>query len=251
MIARNSTSVCVSGLEWIKMVQDSSTASSQEKANLWAVLLQLFQHPMDAFIMRWNWKAGALSIILRAPIYVVTTLKYGAQAATRAGLAEALFSAGAAGVYAALTQAIRYAEPQAAVAVLLLAILPAITLAFDALFHHAIGTPNLPAGVLVSLVVSILSSAFNWYSMRRCTLLVGARSRTFSADIAVLPILIGGFLLTPFVVLVRTLKTLCTAGVGEWLCRSKPSTSLITGTSASPFQEIQPRSCKRLRMVIL
>ena len=197
------------------MDQPSSAAPSQERANVWTVLRRLFRHPADSFITGWNWKAGALSIILRAPIYVATTFKFGAQAATRAGMVEALFSAGAAGIYAALTQAIRYAEPEAVVAVLLLAILPAITLVFDALFHHAMGTPNLRAGVLVSLVVSILSSGFNWYSMRRGTLLVGPRSRTFSSDIAALPILIGRFILTPFMLLVRALKTLCMAGIGD------------------------------------
>src|SRR5215813_7675821 len=171
-------------LDWMNIYQmntdqPSTAPFSRDRASVWTVVGQLFRHPVDSFIAGWNWKAGALSIILRAPIYVATTFKFGAQAATRAGLVEALFSAGAAGVYAALTQAIRYAEPEAVVAILLLAILPGITLALDASFHHFMGTPNLRAGVLASLVVSILSSGFNWYSMRRGTLLVGPNRERF------------------------------------------------------------------------
>ena len=215
LIVQLATRPCIGHLDWMNMDQPSSLASSQEVANVWTVLRQLFRHPLHSFIAGWNWKAGGLSIILRAPIYVATTFKFGLPAATRAAMVEALFSAGAAGIYAALTQAIRHAEPEAVVAVLLLAILPAVTLLCDALFHRAMGTPNLRAGILASLVVSILSSGFNWYSMRRGTLLVGPRSRTFSSDIAALPILIGRFILTPCTLLVRALKTLCMAGIGD------------------------------------
>ncbi|MGA9389143.1 MAG: hypothetical protein WBV69_01730 [Candidatus Sulfotelmatobacter sp.] len=188
-----------------------SSVDQDQSSRVWSVLGQLLRHPVHSFVICWNWKAGALSIILRAPVYVITTLKYGWQAATLAGIVEALFSAAAAGVYAALTEAIRYAEPQYLVALLLLAVLPAITLCFDALVHYIMHTPNLVVGVTASLVVSIVSSAFNWYSMRRGTLLVGRAARSFTSDILALPLLIAKFLGEPVAFLWRTVKELCTA----------------------------------------
>jgi hypothetical protein len=192
-----------------------SGLQTKDRPYVWDVMRQLLRHPVHSFITCWNWKAAALSIILRAPIYVATTFKYGWRVTTTAAAVEAVFSSGAAGVYAALTQAIRYATPEGVVALLLLVALPAVTLVLDALFHYVMGTPNLAAGVIVSLVVSVLSSGFNWYSMRRGTLLVGEKARPFGSDLASLPLLIARFVLEPFIFLWRNLKFLCAPAVGE------------------------------------
>jgi hypothetical protein len=190
-------------------------AEGNGRPHVWSVVRQLLRHPIHSFITCWNWKAGALSIILRVPIYVGTTFKYGLRATALAGAVEAVFSCGAAGVYAALTQAIRYAEPETVVGFLLLVVLPAITLVFDGLFHYLMRTPNLATGILVSFIVSVLSSAFNWYSMRRGTLIIGQKAPSFSSDIALLPLLIARFVAEPFIYLWRTLKLLCVPATGE------------------------------------
>jgi hypothetical protein len=101
------------------------------------------------------------------------------------------------------------------VAILLLVILPAIALVLDGTLHYVMRTPNLVAGVSVSLAVSVLSSAFNWYSMRRGTLLVGPKARSFASDVAALPLLIARFVLEPFILLWRTLRTVCVFEVRE------------------------------------
>jgi hypothetical protein len=191
------------------------SADLVDRPGVWSVVRKLLRHPVHSFITCWNWKAGALSVILRAPVYVATTFRHGWEAATLAGAAEAAFSAAAAGVYAAFTEAVRYSEPQFVVGLLLLVVLPAITLALDALLHYLVRTTNLVAGVAVSLVVSVLSSAFNWYSMRRGTLLIGPKARPFTSDVASLPILIARFLSEPFVLLWRALRLLCAPTVEE------------------------------------
>jgi hypothetical protein len=177
--------------------------------DLRVVLRELLLHPVRSFVSCWNWKAAILSCILRVPIYVATTFKFGWRAITVAGLVEAMFAACVAGVYAALTQAIRYAEPQSMVGAILLIALPGITLAFDALIHYVMQTPNLAMGILVSLVVSVLSSAFNWYSMRRGTLLMGPASHSFGRDLVALPVLIARFVAEPVIQLRRIMKTMC------------------------------------------
>lgn len=189
-----------------------AAVDSNDRPHVRSVVRQLLQRPVYSFVRCWNWKAAALSCILRTPVYVITTFRHGWQAVTLAAVVEAGFSAGAAGVYAAFTEAVRYAEPEYAVALLLLVILPSVTLVLDALIHYVTRTPNLLAGVLLSLAVTIVSSAFNWYSMRRGTLLVGPGGRSFSSDLASLPMLIARFIAEPFIALWRNRKMVRATG---------------------------------------
>ncbi len=189
----------------------ASTAEFNEPPRVGPILRELMRHPVRSFVEGWNWKAAVLSAILRVPIYVITTIRNGWEAAALAGLVEALFTTGAAGVYAAFTEAIRYAQPQSVVGFLLLVVLPAIMVTLDALVHYVMRTPHLVAGVSVSVVVSVLCSAFNWYSMRRGTLLVGSAARPFATDISALPLLIVRFVWEPFALLWRTARELCAA----------------------------------------
>jgi hypothetical protein len=88
-------------------------------------------------------------------------------------------------------------------------------LVLDALVHHLMRTPNLATGVFLSLGVSIFSSAFNWYSMRRGTLLVGPQARSFKSDLIALPRLIYRFVADPLMALWRNLKMLCVLAVED------------------------------------
>jgi len=167
------------------------------------VLAELLRDPKRVLVDSWNWKAATLSVLLRAPVYMIATMRHGLQVVAAAGTVEGLFSAAFAGVYASITQAIEDAGPQWAVALLLLIALPAVALLIDACVHHLARTPNLKTGVIASLVISILSSGFNWYSMRRGTLLVGPRAQSFGSDLIKLPVLIGSFLLAPLLIIWR------------------------------------------------
>jgi hypothetical protein len=183
--------------------------------SVWRLTRQLLRHPLHSFIKCWNCKAAALSCILRTPVYIITTLRHGWQAITLAAAVKAGFSAGAAGVYAAFSEAVRDAQPEFAVAILLLVILPALTLALDALVHFLTRTPNLRAGVFLSLGVSIVSCALHRYSMRRGTLLIGPGGRSFSSDVAALPMLIARFVGEPFIAMWRNLKMLRVTAVED------------------------------------
>jgi len=110
---------------------------------------------------------------------------------------EALYRAGTAGFFAAFTQALRHRRPKWLTMLLVAVLIPAISLVLDCLLHLAMGTPNLTRGMLVATVVSAVTSLFNWYSMRRGTLLVGRTGMSFAADLYRLPQLILQFLLEP------------------------------------------------------
>lgn len=184
-----------------------SNGARQDQKKVSTVLAGLAMHPKRSFVDSWNWKAASLSVFLRAPIYMIATVRHGLQAVALAGLVEGIFSAAFAGVYASFTEAIEGANPQWVVGLLLLVALPAVALVMDAFVHYFAGTPNLKYGVAASLVVSVVSSAFNWYSMRRGTLLVGAGARSFGSDLSRLPLLIGRFLLEPLLLVWRSTRS--------------------------------------------
>ena len=145
----------------------------------------------------WNWKAAALSAACRAPIFVVTTYSYGWRAVTLASSVEALYRAGTAGLFAALTQAVRNRRPTWLAVSLVIGMIPATALALDYVLHLAMGTPNLMKGMLVSLIVSAFTSLFSWYSMRRGTLLAGKGQASLASDLCRMPGLVLEFFLEP------------------------------------------------------
>lgn len=148
-------------------------------------------------IQYWNWKSATLSAAGRAPIFLLTTYTYGWRAVTVAVTAEALYRAGSAGFFAAFTQALRNRRPRWLTMLLVAVLIPAISLVLDCFLHLAMGTPNLMRGMLAGTLVSAVTSLFNWYSMRRGTLLVGRTGMSFASDLCRLPQLVLQFLLEP------------------------------------------------------
>lgn len=109
-------------------------------------------------------------------------------------LTESTFSALSAGFYGALVQSLKDAEPQWLTGVLLAVVIPALFQGVEYVLHWFRGTPHLRVAEIVSLIISGVSALFNWYAMRRGTLLVGGEGTSFGSDLARLPRLIFGFL---------------------------------------------------------
>jgi hypothetical protein len=161
------------------------------------VLWKLLTHPYGTFIVFWNWKAAMLSVVCRAPIFLLIALGHGWRRASIAMLVEAGFRASSTGFFAAGTQALIKARPKWLALLLMLTGFPILTLVLDGLLHRAMHTPNLATGMIVSLFLSALASLFDWYSMRRGTLLIGDGAKSLWSDLKTLPQLLLGFLLTP------------------------------------------------------
>lgn len=111
-------------------------------------------------------------------------------------LTESLFCIITAGFYGAIIQSLRDAQPQWLTILFLTAVLPAIFQVFEFSLHWIRGTPHLRLAEIVSLVVSAISSLFNWYAMRRGALLVGGEGGTFGSDLRRLPGLLLAFFTT-------------------------------------------------------
>lgn len=153
----------------------------------------------------WNWKAAILSALYRAPIFFFTSLRGGLTGALSAMLIESLFRTVTSGFYGAATQALRRFQPEWLAFTLILVVLPGLVQLLEAAMHWLRGTHNLKAGLWVSLTVTAISSLFNFYAMRRGTLLTGGEGQSFGRDLKRIPLLIGGFLAAGPVALWRLL----------------------------------------------
>ena len=159
----------------------------------WAVLSSVVRSPQRLLFL-WNWKSALLSLILRGPIFLVATFHRGWRSAMAALFTESVFCVFTAGFYGAIVQTLRSAEPKWLTATFLTVIMPALFQVLEYWLHWLRGTPHLRPAESVSVVAGAISALFNWYAMRRGTLLVGDEGRSFASDLDRLPRLILSFL---------------------------------------------------------
>jgi hypothetical protein len=107
---------------------------------------------------------------------------------------EVAYCVATAGLYGSLVQSLKDAEPQWLTGVVLAVVIPALFQTAEYLLHWFRGTPHLRMAEIVSVILSGVSALFNWYAMRRGTLLVGGEGSSFGSDLGRLPRLIFGFL---------------------------------------------------------
>jgi hypothetical protein len=180
--------------------------TSPEYTRLFDIASYVVRHPLDSMIVRWNWKAAALSAILRASIYLGTYffLKRGMAEAIGVTLSLSVFRFLFGGVNGAIIQAFRRVRP-AWHAVLTVPILLAafshvieyiVLTGYDAVF----GTHGKTKAILASVVVSIISAIFNLFAMRRGVLIVKDETRqSFWRDLVRMPWLIFEFISFPLI----------------------------------------------------
>lgn len=155
--------------------------------------------------MFWNWKSAVLSMMLRVPVFAVAAARHGLEAIALATLTEAVVCAFNAGCYAAVVQFIRNKKPVWLTATIIAVVLPALGQVVEYQVHIWRGTPHTRIAVIVSTVLAALSSLFNWYAMKRGTLLVGGEGSSFSKDLRQMPMLLFRFFLVGPRWLFRTL----------------------------------------------
>jgi hypothetical protein len=160
---------------------------------LLAALFEILRSPRRLLSL-WNWKSALLSLFLRGPIFMAATVHRGWRSSVAAVFTESVFCVLTAGFYGAIVQTVRNAQPEWLTGVFLALIMPAAFQVLEYRLHRFRGTPHLRSAEIASVVVSAISALFNWYAMRRGTLLVGSEGRTFGTDLCRLPRLIFGFL---------------------------------------------------------
>lgn len=175
--------------------KESSDATNSPKT-VGKTLWELLTDPGNKLVRNWNWKAATLSAIVRGSLWFAANVKHGLAAAAGAMSVESAFYALIAGFYGALTQSFRRAEPPWLATMTLMVLLPCLNHTFEFLLHRANGTKSIRAGVIASITLSLLSSMFNLFVMRRGALIVGQEQQSLLADLQRMPRLVLEFLLS-------------------------------------------------------
>jgi hypothetical protein len=169
------------------------TSPIAQASKLSDLLRGLLARPQQLLLL-WNWKSAVLSMILRGPIFLIATVRQGWRAAAGALVTESIFCVFSAGFYGAVVQILKDAEPRWLTGIFLTVAMPVTFQILEYLLHWFRGTPHLRIAAIVSLAVGAVSASFNWYAMRRGTLLVGSEAGGFGGDLRRLPRLLFGFL---------------------------------------------------------
>jgi hypothetical protein len=170
--------------------QELEGSSAEPKPVLVGQVLGSLLRDPRKLLKQWNSKAAILSAIFRSIVFLTACVKSHHAGLSHAVLAEALFGALFAGLFGALTQSLRFAEPQWQAELLLVGAFPIVFQIGDFLFHTLLGTEVFHAGMIASAIATALSAAFQLYIMRRGTLLVGEGATTLAQDLAAIPKLI-------------------------------------------------------------
>jgi hypothetical protein len=165
-----------------------------EPATVAHVFVWLLHHPGEAFFRRWNYKSAVLSSLVRGSLFFVVNLGAGPEAATAAMLTEWGFRACTSGFYGALTQAFRRAEPKWLAMLCVLLLLPAVSHGLELAVHWWRGTPELVTSIAASVLLTVVSTGFNLFAMRRGVLVVGDGGRPILEDLRRMPELIVAFI---------------------------------------------------------
>jgi len=146
----------------------------------------------------WNWKCAFLSSLLRGGVFVATTLPAGADAALAALANDLVFRGALAGVFGALIERLSTWPRRSLANAITLVVLPLAAHVVEVAVHWRRGTPRLGLALVASVSVTLVSTAFNLFAMRRRTFVVGGAARSLRADLSALPSLFGAFLMFPF-----------------------------------------------------
>jgi len=141
----------------------------------------------------WNWKSALWSGLYRSPAFLIAGWKAGLAAALRGAGVEFLLFAAISGFTGAATQRFRHAQPPWKARLVILGIIPACLHLAEWTTHTIAGTQGRGRGVLISISMTVLAAAFNWYAMRRGAFLAGHEGESLLNDIKRLPTIAFGF----------------------------------------------------------
>lgn len=151
-------------------------------------------------VRRWNWKAAALSGIMRGSIYFFTHISLGLRAALSAMSVEFLFRTFNSGAMSSIGQAFRAAQPKWLATAIVMFLFPAYGHIVEFTLHTLSGDKNVNKSIIFSVAFSMLSAIFNLFAMRRGALLVkDAEQQSFWNDIKKMPRIYAEFFSYPIV----------------------------------------------------
>jgi hypothetical protein len=163
------------------------------------------QGPLARLGRYWNWKCAALSMGVRGALFFTTNLPAGTRAALLALATDMAFRGALAGCFGALIQALSAWRRRRLATMVTLAAVPAASHAVEALVHWRAGTPLLAVSMAASVSLTLLTTTFDLFAMRRRAFLTGPDGDSLWSDLRRLIPLLIAFASVPFAWLGRHL----------------------------------------------
>ncbi len=158
------------------------------------VVCTLLRHPVRELVRKWNHKSAITSSLARALLFLITNLSAGPGAAIAASATEFALRFATSGFYGALTQAFGAVRPERSGMIAALVCLPVLGHGLEFVTHAWRGTPNLGASVVASVALTVLSTSFTVFAMRRGVMVAGVdHARPLADDLRQLPGLLRDF----------------------------------------------------------
>jgi len=177
------------------MIPNGDSGKGSPRTTVGQALLEVLRNPFHYFIHRWNWKSALFAAINRGTIFFIATMKRGRLEMSVAVLVEILFSCATAGIYAAFTQAMRFARPEWLGACVVALVIPAALYGVDYFAHVWTGMHHVRPAVTFATGLSVVSTLFNLFIMRRGAMVVGEGSQPLWRDLIRIPLLIVQFVI--------------------------------------------------------
>ena len=156
-------------------------------------LTVLRRHPVRLIVRGWHWKNALGSALLRGSVFLVANLHVTPSAAVRAMLVECAIRLPLVGALAAIAQHFSGIEPEWAGRAAAAGVLPAMALTVECAIHWSMHTAAFHASMLASAALSIVTSTFSVFAMKRGVLVVGKGERSLLEDVKRLPGLLWEF----------------------------------------------------------
>jgi hypothetical protein len=141
----------------------------------------------------WNWKSAILSVTLRTPLFFAAAISAGLGAAAAAAGTDVAFRAIMAGFCGAITQRLRHTRPPWIGTLAVMVLVPLLSHGVEALVHWRAGTPHFTVALAASMSLTVVTTTFDLYAMRRGVLIAGAGGASLTDDLIRLPGLVVGF----------------------------------------------------------
>jgi hypothetical protein len=185
--------------------ENGSGAEQAARVSVVSVARHIITHPYECLVYHWNWKAGLLGGAFRAILFAIAIFPRDS-AALRGILIQLAYRVAVGGMWGAVAQAFRDAQPAWLTGVFLAAVLPAAVHLVEYAMLRAGHASHIRTGMISSVVLSIISLLLNWGLMRRGLMLTGKGTESLASDFARLPGVLAELLLAAPRRLARALR---------------------------------------------
>jgi hypothetical protein len=138
-------------------------------------------------VVQWNWKSAVLSVALKTPVFIVSAATAGSSAVLTTAATDVACRVTVAGFSGGVLQRMSRVQPRWAGTLGGFLLVPALSHAAEWLVHGWDGTPHLGLAVAASVMLSVVSTGFDLYAMRRGVLIVGSGSASLTRDLRQVP----------------------------------------------------------------